>query len=54
VIDDAGLHTACAIQDEEVNNVQNSPRGGYPPHNYWDNQKDWIPKVAPLLKDLVQ
>jgi hypothetical protein len=54
VIDDAGLHTACTIQDEKVNNVQNSPRGGYPPHNYWDNQTDWIPKVAPLLKKLAQ
>jgi hypothetical protein len=52
LLDDSGAQQAYAIQDIEVFNTNNSPRGGYPPHNYWDNQKDWIPTVAERLRTI--
>ena len=41
------------IEDMLVNNVANSPDGGMRAHNYWDNTKDFIPKVANILRDVL-
>lgn len=53
VIADDGLAHPNPVVDVEVDNVEHSPTGGYPPHNYWDNERDWIPAVVPLLRDLL-
>jgi hypothetical protein len=44
---------AMSINDIPVNNVENSPPGGLRAHNYWDNTKEFIPKVVSLLNDVV-
>jgi hypothetical protein len=41
------------IKDIQVNNVKNSPVGGIPAHNYWDNTEEFIPQVAELVRNVV-
>jgi hypothetical protein len=41
------------IKDKLVNNVKNSPGGGIPAHNYWDNTQEFIPQVAELVRNVV-
>jgi len=51
-LDPNGNITPMLINDIEVNNIANGPVGGLQPHNYWDNEKEFIPKVIELLRDL--
>jgi hypothetical protein len=50
---DRKLHDTddCPVTDEVVHNVAHS-RGGLPAHNYWDNNQEFIPKLAGLLTEL--
>jgi hypothetical protein len=41
--------TDCPVTDEIVDNVAHSG-GGLPAHNYWDNDQQFIPLLADLLK----
>lgn len=52
-LDPYGNITPMPIKDIEVNNRLNSPRGGLPAHNYWDNREEFIPRVASLLREVV-
>ena len=52
VVDESGQPRPSPLEDIQVFNVNHTPAGGYPPHNYWDNQVDWIPVVARLLRDV--
>jgi hypothetical protein len=41
------------INDIPVNNVKNSPGGGIPAHNYWDNTEEFIPVVTEIVRNVV-
>ena len=38
------------LSDAEVNNLENSHGGGLQAHNYWDNQAEFIPPFARIVK----
>lgn len=40
------------IIDKPVQNIPNSPVGGMQAHNYWDNTKEFIPKVAEIVRNV--
>ena len=33
-----------------MHNVAHTPAGGYPPHNYWDNQVEVVPALASIVE----
>jgi hypothetical protein len=41
-----------AVDDREVHNLRNSPPGGLRAHNYWDNDEEWIPAMAAILREV--
>jgi len=48
-----GKVSRMPIKDIMVDNVTNSPPGGMRAHNYWDNTKEFMPKVVDLLKEVM-
>jgi hypothetical protein len=42
------------IEDISVDNVTNSPPGGLSAHDYWENRKEFISRMAALLEDVVE
>jgi hypothetical protein len=46
-----GAGEASAVQDVQVDNLQNSPPGALRSHNYWDNQAEFVPRLAALVAD---
>ena len=48
--DQSGKPLPLAITDTQVDNVSNSSSGGLQAHNYWDNNKEFITKLAGLLR----
>jgi hypothetical protein len=53
VTDPSGETFQILINDVPVDNVKNSSVGGIPAHNYWDNTKEFIPKVAEIVRNVV-
>ncbi len=51
--DPSGNTSHILINDKGVNNVKNSPGGGIPAHNYWDNREEFIPQVAEIVRNVV-
>jgi hypothetical protein len=49
-VNDAGGQVPVTITDVTVDNLENSYGGGLQAHNYWDNTKEFIPRLAELLK----
>jgi hypothetical protein len=47
---DTGELKPIAIEDRVVDNVANTPPGGLPAHNYWDNEPGFVVPVADLLR----
>jgi len=41
------------VCDQQVDNVKNSPGGGLIAHNYWDNGKDFVPRLARIVCAIV-
>ncbi len=39
-------------QLQTVDNIANSQGGGLQAHNYWDNTKEFIPKVADIVRNV--
>src|SRR5438094_416549 len=38
------------LVDKPVDNITHSQGGGLQAHNYWDNTKEFIPKVADIVR----
>jgi hypothetical protein len=38
-----------SVSDLRIDNVQNSYGGGMQAHNYWDNKKEFVPKLAAIV-----
>lgn len=51
--DPSGEIIPILIKDKLVNNRANSPGGGIPAHNYWDNTEEFIPQVAEIVRNVV-
>ncbi len=51
--DPGGEIIQILINDIPVNNVKNSPGGGIPAHNYWDNTEEFIPQFAEIVRNVV-
>ena len=49
-LDGDGNQVTVTVTDIEVNNLENSSGGGLQAHNYWDNKKQFITRLAELLK----
>ncbi|GAC1523682.1 MAG: hypothetical protein NVS2B16_31980 [Chloroflexota bacterium] len=49
---DTGAIIPVAIQDISVDNVANTPPGGLPAHNYWDNVPQFVVPLARLLRQV--
>jgi len=49
-LDDDGNQIPVTVTDMEVNNLKYSSGGGLQAHNYWDNNEQFITKLAELLK----
>lgn len=44
-----GVGEIARVEDEEVHNLRNSPPGSLQAHDYWDNQVEFVPKLAKVL-----
>lgn len=51
---ETGNITNLTIEDIPVDNLKHSKGGGLQAHNYWDNQQEFIERVAMYLKELVE
>jgi hypothetical protein len=45
-----GLRRHVHVTDIPVNNIEHSSGGGLQAHDYWNNERDYVPKLAALLK----
>ena len=50
LLSDTTSPSTRAISDIQVNNIGDSSGGGLQAHNYWDNTKDFIPRLADLVQ----
>ena len=48
------LFAGRAVRDLEVNNVENCQGKGLRAHNYWDNERQWVPEVKRILLDVAK
>jgi hypothetical protein len=44
---------SLAVIDRRVDNVEHSPNGALKAHNYWDNEKDFVPQFACIVNKVV-
>lgn len=47
--DDTGDVTHAFIEDVEVDNIEHSSGGGLQAHDYWNNTRDFVPRLAALV-----
>lgn len=48
----SGAPSNIEVADIRVNNVQNSVGGGLQAHNYWDNEKQFVGKLASIVQEV--
>jgi len=50
VVTGTGVTMSIDVDDRKVDNTAHVPSGGYPPHNYWDNQVEVVPELAAIVR----
>lgn len=47
---DSGIPSCIPVDDRTVNNIEHSYGGGLQAHNYWDNEIDFVPQLAKIIR----
>jgi hypothetical protein len=50
---DTEVSCCLPVKDWRIDNVKYSPDGVLKAHNYWDNEKDFVPKLACIVTELI-